>query len=144
MNFQPGKPSWELPGWNFSLVWATQDEIFIQVHRAKITHVIDKKFQPRLKIHKRRMHFEVKFKRRFTARVEISHVIVRKFQPGQPGWKSPCNQVSFKSIFHTKVHSHFQMPWVSLENPWFCPRSLPIKWRGKYINERQVKRLVRI
>ena len=41
------------PGWTFSPVWATRDEIFSPVDRVKIPHVIDKKFQPGLKIHKR-------------------------------------------------------------------------------------------
>ena len=70
---------------NFSPVWATRDEIFSPVDRAEIPHVIDKKFQPGLKIHKRMRRtlvYNNKYKKqRFppshsvSGRPEISHVI---------------------------------------------------------------------
>ena len=87
---------------NFSPVWATRGEIFSPVDRAEISHVIDKKFQPGLKIYKRMRRTHVynnkSKKQRFppshsvSALAEISNVIAFSFQPGQPGWNSPCNQ----------------------------------------------------
>ena len=100
--FQPG-----LPGWNFSPVWATRDEIFNPVVRTEISHVMAKRFQPGLKIHKRMRRtlvYSNKYKKqRFPpshsvlARAEISHVIVFFFPARSTGLKLypgliPCNQ----------------------------------------------------
>ena len=114
------KISVRLPGWNFSPVWASRDAIFSPVDRAEIPHVIDKKFQHGLKMHKRMsgtLVYKNKYKKqRFSpshsvpARAEISHVIAFFFQLGQPGWNicpgwnAPCNQPlcpRAKSYFHS-------------------------------------------